>query len=59
MKPLLRNNKLYELAMYRGKKLVFSLRDSLTLLPRSLEELGKTLCPQLGSVLKAPSNMTK
>ena len=48
-KPLLRNLKLYELAVYRDRKLVFRLRDSYTLLPSSLAKLAKTLCPQLGS----------
>jgi len=48
-KPLLRNNRLYEIAVYRGKKLLFRLRDSYTLLPSSLDTLAKTLCPQLGS----------
>ena len=47
-KPLMRNLKLYELAVYRGKKQVFSLRDSITLLPSSLETLAKTLCPEFG-----------
>ncbi|KAL2505782.1 DNA-directed DNA polymerase [Abeliophyllum distichum] len=32
----------------RGKKRVYRLRDSLTLLTASLATLGKTLCPQLG-----------
>lgn len=48
-KPLMRNLRLYELAVYRGNKLVFSLRDSYTLLPSSLATLATTLCPQLGS----------
>lgn len=49
IKPLMRNNRLYELKVYRRKKQVFSLRDSLTILPSSLDTLAKTLCPQLGS----------
>jgi hypothetical protein len=48
-KPLMRNNILYELAVYRGKKLLLRFRDSLNLLPSSLDTLAKTLCPQLGS----------
>lgn len=40
---------LYEISVYLGKKRVFRLRDSYTLLPSSLETLSKTLCPQLGS----------
>ena len=50
VKPLLRNHRLYEVAVYSysGKKLLFRLRDSLTLLPSSLDDLAKNLCPQLG-----------
>lgn len=48
IKPLMRNLS-YELAVYRGKKQVFRLRDSYTLLPSSLATLPKTLCQQLGS----------
>lgn len=47
-KPLIRNLTLYEIAIYRGKKLLLRLRDSLHLLPGSLEGLAKTLCPELG-----------
>ncbi|XP_054789359.1 DNA polymerase-like [Prosopis cineraria] len=46
--PLMRNNRLYELSVYHGKKLLFRLRDSLTLLPSSLDNLAKNLCPHLG-----------
>lgn len=49
IKPLMRNHRLYELVVYRGKKRLFRLRDSYTLLPSSLATLAKTLCPQLGS----------
>lgn len=48
-KPLMRDHRLYDLAVYRGTKLLFHLRDSLTLFPSKLEILAKTLCPQLGS----------
>lgn len=48
IKPLMRNHNLYELVVYRKKKVVFRLRDSLNLLPSSLATLGKTLCPELG-----------
>ena len=48
IKPLMRNHRLYELAVYLGKKLLFRLRDSLTLFPSSLNNLAKNLCPQLG-----------
>jgi hypothetical protein len=53
-RPLVRNNKLYQLSVYNldknGKnKMVFYLRDSYTLLPNSLEKMAKTLCPHLGS----------
>lgn len=47
-KPILRNNRLYEVAVYRSKKLLFRLRDSLTLLTGSLSSLAKHLCPHLG-----------
>lgn len=49
IKTLLRNHKLYELKVYLGDKLLLRFRDSCTLLPSSLETLGKTLCPELGS----------
>jgi hypothetical protein len=49
IKPLMRNLMLYELGVYQDKKLVLRFRDSLTLLPSSLNSLARTLCPQLGS----------
>jgi len=50
IKPLMRNNILLELKVYRkGKnRLLFRIRDSLLLLPNKLAILGNTLCPQLG-----------
>nr|QHR86556.1 putative DNA polymerase [Picea sitchensis] len=48
IKPLMRNLRLYELVVSRGNKVVLRLRDSLALLPGSLDTLAKTLCPQLG-----------
>lgn len=48
IKPLLRNHKLYELKVYINEKLLLRFRDSCTLLPSSLESLGRTLCPELG-----------
>lgn len=48
-KPLMRDHRLYDLAVYRRKKLLFHLRDSITLFPSNLEILAQTLCPQLGS----------
>ncbi|KAK3027203.1 hypothetical protein RJ639_040374 [Escallonia herrerae] len=48
IKPLMRNHMLYEIAVYQGKKKLFSLRDSYTLLTSSLDTLAKNLCPQLG-----------
>ncbi|KAL4553913.1 hypothetical protein LXL04_040018 [Taraxacum kok-saghyz] len=48
LKPLIRNNRLYELAVYSGKKMLFRFRDSYNLLPSSLSELAKSLCPDLG-----------
>ena len=48
VKPLMRNLRLYELSVFRGKKLLYRIRDSYTLLPSSLDTLAKTLCPELG-----------
>ncbi|KAG6571739.1 hypothetical protein SDJN03_28467, partial [Cucurbita argyrosperma subsp. sororia] len=48
LKPLMRNNRLYELVVYRGKKMLFRFRDSLNLLPGKLSSLGNNLCPDLG-----------
>lgn len=48
IKPLMRNNRLYELAVYSGKKMLFRFRDSLNLLPGKLSALAKNLCPGLG-----------
>ena len=49
IKTLMRNHKLYELKVYIDGKLLLCFRDSCTLLPSTLEALGKTLCPELGS----------
>jgi hypothetical protein len=49
LKPLMRNNRLYELAVYSGKKMLFRFRDSYNLLPSKLSELAKSLCPDLGT----------
>ncbi|KAI3664395.1 hypothetical protein L1987_89855 [Smallanthus sonchifolius] len=43
------NNMLYELSVYSGRKVLFRLRDSLNLLPGTLNNLAKSLCPSLGS----------
>ena len=48
LKPLMRNHRLYELAVYSGKKMLFCFRDSLNLLPGKLSALAKNLCPSLG-----------
>lgn len=48
LKPLMRNNRLYELIVYSGKKILFRFRDSLNLLPGKLNALAKNLCPDLG-----------
>ncbi|XP_042453061.1 DNA polymerase-like [Zingiber officinale] len=47
--PLMRNHKLYELKVFKGKKMIFRFRDSLTLLPGSLNALAKTFFPSLGT----------
>lgn len=49
LKPLMRNHRLYELAVYHENKMLFRIRDSLNLLPSSLANLAKNLCPGLGS----------
>lgn len=46
--PLMRNHRLYELAVYSGNKILFRFRDSLNLLPGKLSTLAKNLCPGLG-----------
>lgn len=48
VKPLIRNNLIYEIAVYRGKKLLYNLKDSLIMLPNNLDTLARHLCPQLG-----------
>lgn len=49
IKPMIMNHFLYEISVYKGKRLIFRLRDSYTLLPSSLSSLAKNLCPSLGS----------
>ncbi|CAO2812581.1 unnamed protein product [Amaranthus hypochondriacus] len=50
LKPLLRNNRLYEIAVYSNKgQLLFRIRDSLNLLPGKLSSLAMSLCPSLGT----------
>lgn len=49
LKPLRRDNILYEVAVYSGKRMLFRLRDSLHLLSGKLEALANNLCPELGS----------
>ena len=50
VKPLMRDNRLYEIAVYsKHKRLLFTFRDSLHLLPGKLDDLAKNLCPELGS----------
>ncbi|XP_071691998.1 DNA polymerase-like [Rutidosis leptorrhynchoides] len=49
LKPLMRNHRLYELAVYSGKKMLFRFRDSLNLLHGSLNDLAKSLCPDFGT----------
>jgi len=48
LKPLMRNNRLYELVVYSDNKMLFRFRDSLNLLPGKLSSLGNNLCPDLG-----------
>lgn len=44
----MRNHRLYELAVYSEKKLLFRFVDSLNLLPGKLQVLANNLCPELG-----------
>lgn len=44
----MRKHKVYELAVYSGKKMLFRFRDSLNLLPGKLSALAKNLCPGPG-----------
>ncbi|KAM7262228.1 hypothetical protein ACFE04_021305 [Oxalis oulophora] len=48
VKPLMRDNRLYEIAIYSDKNILYRFRDSLTLLPGKLDSLAKNLCPELG-----------
>lgn len=48
LKPLMRDNRLYEVAVYSGKRMLFRFRDSLHLLPGKLDDLASNLCPELG-----------
>ena len=49
IQPLMRNNRLYELSVYSGKVMLFRFRDSLNLLPGTLQNLAMSLCPDLGT----------
>ena len=48
VKPVIRNNHVYEIVVYHKNKLLIRFRDSLKILPASLESLGRTLCPNIG-----------
>ncbi|KAK7321857.1 hypothetical protein VNO80_35519 [Phaseolus coccineus] len=52
LKPLMRNNRLYEIAVYSGNKMLFRFRDSLNHLPGKLDNLAKSLCPDLDHIGK-------
>ncbi|KAL6491854.1 hypothetical protein OROGR_034004 [Orobanche gracilis] len=45
----MRNSMLYELCLFEGDKMQFRFRDSLHLLPGSLDTLAKSLCRELGT----------
>ena len=57
IKPLVRNNRIYEIKIYQGSRLLFCFKDSLVLLPGSLQQLGKTLCPELGPKGSIPHDL--
>lgn len=46
--PLTRNNRIYEIAVYKGNKKEIVFRDSYLLLQGKLAVLGRHLCPELG-----------
>jgi hypothetical protein len=50
LQPLMRNNELFEIVVYRkaGKTLLFRLKDSLKVLPGKLSNLANDFCPELG-----------
>jgi len=48
VKPLIRDNQVYEIVVYCRGRVIIRFRDSLKLLPGSLDSLGGTLCPHLG-----------
>lgn len=48
IRTVYRDSELYEIIIYRNKRVVLRLRDSLKLLPGSLDSLAKTFCPELG-----------
>nr|GEW83108.1 RNA polymerase, mitochondrial [Tanacetum cinerariifolium] len=45
----MQNNRLYELSVYSGKLMLFRFRDSLNLLPSTLQNLAMSLCPDIGT----------
>nr|BAD66818.1 orf774 [Beta vulgaris subsp. vulgaris]CBJ20683.1 hypothetical protein [Beta vulgaris subsp. maritima] len=49
IRPLMRNGRLYEVVVYFKKRMLFRFRDSLNLLPGSLDYLSSNLCPELGN----------
>jgi len=46
VKPLMRNNDLYQLEVFEGSKKIMTFRDSLKLLSGSLKSLAGSLCPR-------------
>jgi hypothetical protein len=59
IKPMMRNGRLYELVVLRGKSVLFRFRDSYLLVPNSLDMLAKNLCPELGSKGNIPHSDLK
>lgn len=59
LKALVRNHRLYEIAVSSGKKMLFRFRDSLNLLPGKLSALAKSLCPGLGPKGSIPHDEIK
>ncbi|KAK4363265.1 hypothetical protein RND71_018506 [Anisodus tanguticus] len=48
VRPIMRNNRIYQISVKSGKRVLFHFRDSLNMLKGMLDSLSKTLCPELG-----------
>ncbi|XP_055814596.1 DNA polymerase-like [Solanum dulcamara] len=48
VRTIMRNNRIYEISVKSGKRVLFRFRDSLNMLRGTLDSLSKNLCPELG-----------